>query len=94
MMHSALRLEEWVMTDTGDAASGVDILHVLTTQPIENLMFFLEGHSPLPSSESKCQPALPENCTQEPSESHNLGIWLFKKPFSSYTRLGMQRVIL
>lgn len=58
-MHSALSLQERVMTDTGDAVSGADILHILTTQPIENLMFFLEGHSPLPSlNRSASQPCL------------------------------------
>lgn len=81
-MHSALSLEEWVMTDTGNAVSGADILHILTTQPIENLVFFLEGHSPLPSSESKCQPALPENCTQESSKRVTILVFGFSKsPF-------------
>lgn len=46
--------KEQVMADRGNAVSGADTLHVLTAQPIEILMFFLEGHSPLPSSESKC----------------------------------------
>lgn len=81
-MHSALSLEEQVMTDTGNAVSGADILHILTTQPIENLMFFLEGHSPLPSSESKCQPALPENCTQELARESQSWYLAFQKALS------------
>lgn len=81
-MHSALSLEEQMMTDTSDAVSGADILHILTTQPIENLIFFLEGHSPLPSSESKRQPARPENCTQEPSKRVTILVFGFSKgPF-------------
>lgn len=88
MMHSALSLEERVMTDTGNAVSGVDILHILTTQPIENLMFFLEGHSPLPSSESKCRPALPENCTQESSKRVTILVFGFSKTLSLLHKAG------
>lgn len=80
--------KEQVMTDTGNAVSGADILHILTAQPIEILMFFLEGHSPLSSSESKCQPALPENCTQELSKRVTILVFGFLKALSLLHEAG------
>lgn len=80
--------KEQVMTDTGNAVSGADILHILTAQPIEILMFFLEGHSPLSSSESKRQPALPENCTQELSKRVTILVFGFLKALSLLHKAG------